>query len=105
MLHTVVLVSAVQHRESVIPSFLMFSRVQPFGTLSTVASLDFLCMEFSRQEYWRELPFSTPRHLPDPGIEPTSLVSGHRHWQAGSLSIPSLLNFPPTLPHHLTPSR
>ena len=30
---------------------------------------------FSRQEYWSELPFPLPRHLPDPGIEPVSPVS------------------------------
>ena len=29
-------------------------------------------MEFSRQEYWRGLPFPTPGDLPDPGIEPGS---------------------------------
>ena len=34
-----------------------------------------LCMEFSRQEYWRGLPFPVPGDLPDPGIEPTSLAS------------------------------
>ena len=34
-----------------------------------------LPMEFSRQEYWRALPFLPPRDLPDPGIEPNSLVS------------------------------
>ena len=27
---------------------------------------------FSRQEFWSELPFSSPRDLPDPGIEPGS---------------------------------
>ena len=27
-------------------------------------------LEFSRQEYWSELPFPSPRDLPDPGIEP-----------------------------------
>ena len=32
-------------------------------------------MEFSRQEYWSELPFTSPGGLPDPGIEPTSPVS------------------------------
>ena len=31
-----------------------------------------LSMEFSRQEYWSELLFSTPGDLPDPGIEPMS---------------------------------
>ena len=32
-----------------------------------------LSMDFSRQEYWSGLPFST--RLPDPGIEPVSPVS------------------------------
>ena len=31
-----------------------------------------LSMEFSRQEYWSGLPFSTLRDLPDPEIEPGS---------------------------------
>ena len=38
----------------------------------TVASQAPLSMEFSRQEYWSGLPFSSPGDLPDPGIEPTS---------------------------------
>ena len=29
-------------------------------------------MRFSRQEYWRGLPFLSPGDLPDPGIKPTS---------------------------------
>ena len=29
-------------------------------------------MEFSRQEYWSELPFPTPGDFPNPGIEPAS---------------------------------
>ena len=33
-----------------------------------------LSIEFSRQEYWSELPFPTPGDLPDPGVEPVSLV-------------------------------
>ena len=32
-------------------------------------------MRFSRQEYWSGLPFLSPGDLPNPGIEPTSLVS------------------------------
>ena len=31
-----------------------------------------LSVEFSRQEYWSELLFSSPGHLPDPRIEPVS---------------------------------
>ena len=41
----------------------------------TVACQDPLSMEFSRQEYWRRLPFSTPGDLLNPGIEPVSLMS------------------------------
>ena len=32
-------------------------------------------MGFSRQEFWSGLPFPPPGDLPDPGIEPTSLMS------------------------------
>ena len=38
----------------------------------TVAQQAPLSMEFSRQEYWRGLPFPTPGDLPDPAIEPAS---------------------------------
>ena len=31
-----------------------------------------LSMGFSRQKYWSGLPFPSPGHLPDPGIEPMS---------------------------------
>ena len=34
-----------------------------------------LPMEFSRQEYWSELPFPTPEYLPNQRIELTSPVS------------------------------
>ena len=37
-------------------------------------------MEFSRQEYWSELPFPSPGDLPHRGIEP-----GSPAWQADSL--------------------
>ena len=51
------------------------SRVQLFETPWTVAHQVLLSMELSRQEYWSGLPFPTPGDLPNPGIEPTSLVS------------------------------
>ena len=35
----------------------------------TVAHQATLPMEFSRQEYWSELPFPTPGDLPNPGIK------------------------------------
>ena len=34
-----------------------------------------LSMEFSRLEYWSRLPFPPPGDLPNPGIEPASLMS------------------------------
>ena len=34
-----------------------------------------LSKEFSWQEYWSSLPFSTQRYLPDSGIKPASPVS------------------------------
>ena len=33
-----------------------------------------LSMGFSRQEYWNGLPFPSPGDLPDPQIEPRSLM-------------------------------
>ena len=53
------------------------SRVRLFETPWTVAykaplSWNFPGMEFSRQEYWRGLPFPPPGDLPNPGIEPGS---------------------------------
>ena len=52
-----------------------FSHVQLFATLWTVAHQAPLFMEFFRQEYWSRLPFPTPGDLPDPVMEPKSLVS------------------------------
>jgi len=34
-----------------------------------------LPMEFSREEYWSGVLFSTPRNLLNPGMEPASLAS------------------------------
>ena len=38
----------------------------------TVARQAPLSVEFSRQEYWSELPFPSPGALPNPGIKPGS---------------------------------
>ena len=46
-----------------------FSRVWLGVTLWNVACQAPLSMGFSRQEYWSELPSSSPGDLPDPGIE------------------------------------
>ena len=47
-----------------------------------------LPMEFPRQEYWSGLPFPSPGHLPNPGIQPVSPA-----WQADSLPLRHL-NYP-----------
>ena len=52
-----------------------FSRVRLFTTLRTVACQALLSMGFSKQEYWSGLSFPPPGDLPNPGIEPASLMS------------------------------
>ena len=52
-----------------------FSRVQPCVTLWTIARQAPLSMGFSRLEPWSGLPCPPPGDLPDPGIEPASLMS------------------------------
>ena len=46
-----------------------------FVTIWAIAHQAPLSMGFSRQEYWSGLPCSPPGDLPDPGIEPGSLMS------------------------------
>ena len=64
-----------------------FSRVQLFLT-PWVAHQAPLSMGFSRQEYWSEVPFPSPGHLPDPGIKLGS----------PALQMDSLLSEPPGKP-------
>ena len=52
-----------------------FNCVQFFATPWTVACWAPLSLGFSRQRYWSGLPFPHPGDLPDPGIEPVSLMS------------------------------
>ena len=52
-----------------------FSHVQLFETTGTVDPKAHLSMGFSRQESWSGLPYPHPRDLPNPGIEPASLMS------------------------------
>ena len=46
-----------------------------FVTPRTVTCQAPLSMGFPRQEYWSRLLFPPPGDLPDPGIEPASLIS------------------------------
>ena len=52
-----------------------FSCDQLFVTLWTVTHQAPLLMGFSRQAYWSGLPFPSLGDLPNPGIEPVSLMS------------------------------
>ena len=52
-----------------------FSRVQLVATLWIVDLQAPLFMDFSKQEYWSGLPCTSPRDLPNPGIEPAVLIS------------------------------
>ena len=54
---------------------LLQGHVRLFETLWTVAHQAPLSMGFSKHEYWSGLPFPPPEDLPDPGIEPASLMS------------------------------
>ena len=48
---------------------------QSYPIPGTVAHQAALSIEFSRQEYWSRLPSPSPGYLPNPGIEPVSLMS------------------------------
>ena len=50
-------------------------RVRKVKVSWTVAHQAPLSLGFSRQEHWSGLPFPTPEDLPDPRIEPESLMS------------------------------
>ena len=54
------------------------SRVRLLATPWTVAYQAPQSMEFSRQEYWNGLPFSSPGDLSNPGIKPVSPVLAGR---------------------------
>ena len=58
------------------------SHVGLFKTAWTVACQAVLSMKFSRQEYWRGLPFPSPGDLPDPRIKPPSPALAGRFFTA-----------------------
>ena len=58
----------------------VLSRAGLLATPRTAAHQAPVSMEFPRREYWDGLPFPPPGDLPDPGIEPTSLVSCIGRW-------------------------
>ena len=53
----------------------LISHVQLFVTQWNAARQAPLSVEFSRQEYWSGSSCPPPGDLPDPGMEPVSLIS------------------------------
>ena len=77
-----------------------------FETPWTVACQASLSRGFSRQEFWSVLPFPPPGDLPNPGIEPKSLMSpalagrffmSSGTWEALRNSLAILKNVTPTM--------
>ena len=60
-------------------------RVRLLGIPWTVVLQALLSMEFSRQEYWSELPFHSPGDLPRLRIKPVSPA-----WKVDSLPVSHL---------------
>ena len=58
----------------------LLSCVWLFVTPWTVACQAPLSIGFSRQEYWRGLPFLSPEDLSNPGIEPAVADGFFNHW-------------------------
>ena len=63
-----------------------FSHVWLCAIMWNVACQGLLSMGFSMQDYWRRLPCPPPGDLPDPEIEPKSLIA-NLLWQAVSLPL------------------
>ena len=57
------------------PDVVVLSHVQLFVTPWTIAYQAPLSMEFPKQEYWSELPFPIPGHLPNSRMKPASFES------------------------------
>ena len=74
----------------------LFSCVQLFVTLWTIAHQPSLSIGFSRQEYWSGLPFPLPGDLPNPGIEP-ALTGGFFTVWAIQVAAYSVFNWCETL--------
>ena len=60
------------------------SRLRLLATPSTAAHQAPLSMGFSRQEYWRGVPFPSPGDLPNPRIKPESPVLAGRFFTTES---------------------
>ena len=65
-------VGPVHHSLHLVVAVLVAKLCLTLVTPWTVAWQSPLSMGFPRKEYWSGLPFLSPGHLPDPGIEPGS---------------------------------
>ena len=63
------------YRDQKVDCLFVLTRVRLFASLWTAAHQAPLSMGFSRQEYQSGLSFLLPRHLPDAGIQPASVMS------------------------------
>ena len=65
-----------------------------FATLWTVAWQAALSMGFSRQEYWRGLPFQSPGNLPYPGVDSRSHALADLFFTTAAAAAKSLQSCP-----------
>ena len=75
MVYNIVLTSVQQQSDSLMCCAQLFCLFQCCNSMDCVAHQAPQSTEFSRQEYWSELPFSPPGDLPDPWIKPVSPAS------------------------------
>ena len=61
-------------------NYLLCSVAQLFLTLCDPMDCSLPNLSVHGQEFWSRLPFPSPEYLPDPRIEPTSLVSCIGRW-------------------------
>ena len=68
-------ISRIMSAANVLCALSRASVVSSFATLWSIACQAPLSMGFFRQEYWSGLPCAPPGDLPNPEMEPASLVS------------------------------
>ena len=68
-------VAFLQRRQLLLLLLSCFSRVRLCATPETAAHQAPPSLRFSRQEHWSGLSFPYPEDLPNPGINPTCLMS------------------------------
>ena len=75
LIYNIVLTSVQQQSDSLMCCAQLFSLFLCCNSMDCVAQQAPQSIEFSRQEYWSELPFPPPGDLPDPWIKPVSPAS------------------------------